>query len=181
MLREELRKGTSLGKAASDLTSKGHLVPDAMITELVGEWLLTQGDSFLFDGFPRTVPQAEALDHLLENRGTPLEAVIYFDVPIKEIQDRVLNRVGCRDCGRIFRIGLHVNSLEDACPVCGGKLFRRTDDTLEALEQRMAEYREKTEPLVDFYRDRDLLFKLEAAERPETVFAKISSILEDAA
>ncbi len=178
MLRDELRRGTELGAAANALTSRGQLVPDAMVTELVGKWLESHGDSFVFDGFPRTVPQAVELDHLLAARNTPLEAVFFFNVSLDEIRNRVLNRVSCRDCGRIFKIGLQIANESDACPECGGTLCRRNDDTLEALEQRMIEYHEKTEPLVAFYRGRGLLFELKAAERPETVFAQISSILE---
>jgi adenylate kinase len=178
MLREELRRGTELGLAADQLTSRGQLVPDAMITELVGKWLQTHGDAFVFDGFPRTVPQAIELDRLLAERQTPLQAVIFFNVPFAEIRDRVLNRVGCQDCGHIFKIGLQVASIADQCPSCGGPLCRRSDDTIEALERRMVEYHEKTEPLIAFYRDRGLLFELKGAESPETVFAEISSILE---
>ncbi len=180
MLREHSQRGTELGKAADALTARGQLVPDALITALVEEWLTGHGDGFVFDGFPRTVPQAEALEALLARRGTPLQAVLFFNVPFEEIRNRVLNRVNCRQCGRIFKVGLHVASTEAPCPVCEGPLCRRADDTLEVLERRMAEYREKTEPLVDFYRKRGLLFELKGGPRPETVFAEISSILEAA-
>ena len=178
MLREELRRGTELGHAADRLTSRGQLVPDAMINELVAGWLESHGDAFVFDGFPRTVPQAIELDRLLDARNTPLQAVFFFNVPFSEIRDRVLNRVTCRECGHIFKVGLQIATPGEKCPECGGTLCRRSDDTLEALEQRMVEYHQKTEPLVAFYRERGLLFELKGAERPETVFSEISAILE---
>ena len=180
MLRDELRKGTELGVAADQLTRKGQLVPDAMITQLVQEWLGTHGDSFVFDGFPRTVPQGVELKRLLQERGTPLDIVLFFDVPFEEIRERVLKRVSCRSCGKIFRVGLQIASFDESCPACGGELFRRNDDTLEALEQRMMEYREKTAPLVSFYKECGLLVTLKAAAQPSEVFSEISSILEAA-
>jgi len=177
MLREELRAGSELGKEADSLTRHGRLVPDSFVIALVENWLKTHSDAFVFDGFPRTLAQADALEALLAARNTPLEAVFFFEVPVEDILDRVLHRVSCEKCHRIYSIKLHFGSGEEHCPRCGGRLFRRKDDTAEALEQRMIEYREKTEPLVEFYRSRSLLHTLKAAERPETVFAEISSVL----
>lgn len=180
MLRDEKRRGTQLGIEADHLTSQGQLVPDALILELVSRWLTINGDSFVFDGFPRTLSQGRELERLLEKRKLPLDFVFFFNVAPEEIRNRVLHRVTCEACGRIFSTGLQVHSAEESCPVCGGKLGRRSDDTLEALERRMVEYREKTEPLVPFYRSRGVLVELAAASSPETVFAEISSILEGA-
>lgn len=177
MLREELRAGTEVGKQADALTRHGHLVPDSLVIALVESWLKTHGDAFVFDGFPRTIGQAEALEKLLAERKTPLEVVLFFDVPFEHILDRVRHRVSCESCGRIYSIKLHFGRGEEHCPRCGGRLVRRKDDTEEALEQRMIEYREKTEPLVEFYRSRSLLHPLKAQEQPESVFLEISSVL----
>ena len=180
MLRAELQAGTEIGKEADALTSRGLLVPDSLVIALVDRWLQAHNDAFVFDGFPRTLAQAEALEEILKRRGTPLETVLYFNVPFETILDRVLHRLTCEKCGRIYSVRLHFGSGEEHCPACGGNLVRRRDDTAEALEHRMIEYREKTEPLVEFYRTRGLLAELAAAERPETVFAEVVNLLEAA-
>jgi adenylate kinase len=178
MLREEMRLGTPLGVEADRMTRDGSMVPDSMVVRLVESWIASHAAGFVFDGFPRTLGQAEALDGLLGAQGQALDAVLFFDLSSETIVERVLNRLTCAQCGRSFAIGLHLTSDEARCPECGGALIRRSDDTLEALETRMAQYREKTEPLVEYYRRRGLLWTLQAAERPETVFAEIISILE---
>ncbi len=178
MLRREQEAGTEIGQAASELTRKGELVPDAMITELVKIWLAEKEGGFVLDGYPRTVPQAEALEALLAENGTPLDTVIFFDVPFEVISDRILNRVGCTACGRIFKIGLQVQSEEAVCPACGGELIRRADDTVEALKRRMEEYQAKTAPLIAFYEQRGLLQRIAAGGQPEEVFGKVADHLE---
>jgi len=180
MLRDEMRRGTPLGIEADSYTSHGQLVPDSLVIELVKSWLETHDGSFVFDGFPRTIAQAEALESILAARNTPLEVAFFFEIRVERIRERVLNRVSCEECGRIFGAGFHFDSARQACPVCSGKLIRRKDDTLEALEQRMEEYRQKTEPLVKFYRQRGILHELCADARPETVFSEISTVLEAA-
>ena len=180
MLREELRVGTELGRQADSLTSRGRLVPDPLVIALVGNWLASHSDAFVFDGFPRTLVQARALDLLMNTRGIALDVVFFFNVPYEVILDRVLHRLTCEQCGRIYSVKLHFGSGEESCPVCRGRLVRRADDTEEALVHRMNEYRGKTGLLVDFYRARGLLHELAAAERPETVFAEISTVLEAA-
>lgn len=154
------------------------MVPDAMVLELVGQWLDLHPDRFVFDGFPRTLVQADALENLLAQKGSVLDVALYFDLTLETIFERVMHRVTCSACGKSFAIGLHVDSSDSRCPECGSALIRRHDDTPEALEQRMAEYRSKTEPLVDYYRHRGLLWPLKAAEAPEVVFAEILSVLE---
>ena len=178
MLREEMRLGTPLGIEADQLTRNGAMVPDAMVVQLVARWLEDHSESFVFDGFPRTIAQADALNRMLDARHSALDAVLFFDVTSETIFERVMNRMTCSQCGRSFAIGLHLESAQSPCPECGAKLIRRSDDTPEALQHRIVEYREKTEPLVEYYRHRGLLWTLNKADRPEGVFAEISSILE---
>jgi len=180
MLRDELRRGTEIGIAADELTRRGQLVPDSMVIGLVENWLSARDGSFVFDGFPRTLAQGIELEKLLLTRQTPLDAVFFFNVSQEVIRERVLHRVTCEECGRIFSIGLQVAAENNPCPVCRGHLVHRSDDTLEALEQRMNEYRQKTEPLVPFYREAGLLVELAAAESPEAVFSEISTVMEAA-
>ena len=180
MLREETRKGTPLGIEAARLIDGGGMAPDAMIVELVHHWIDANPASFVFDGFPRTVAQAEALDAMLAARVSVLDAVLFFDVGVETIFQRVMNRLTCSQCGHSFAIGLHVKAGESRCPACGGVLIRRSDDTPEALETRLREYQEKTEPLVAYYHARGLLWPLKSAELPEKVFGEIVSIMEAA-
>lgn len=179
MLREEKRLGTELGEEADRLTRGGLYVPDEIVIGLVEKFLETHHEAFVFDGFPRTLTQAVALDQLLEKFGTKLDVVFFFRTPFEVIKDRVLNRVTCEKCQRIYRLGMQVESLEQGCSACGGTLKRRNDDSVETLEKRMVEYHQKTEPLIDFYRAKGILVEIEAADRPETVFAKISATLEN--
>lgn len=178
MLREEKRAGTPLGIEADRLTREGAMVPDAMVIQLVGNWLADHAERFVFDGFPRTIAQAEALDAMLAQQGSALDAVLFFDITEETIFERVMHRLTCSQCGHSFAIGLHLESDQSPCPDCGGALTRRSDDTPEALAKRIVEYREKTEPLVEYYQQRGLLWPLKSADRPEVVFAEVTSILE---
>ena len=179
ILREELRLGTALGKAADAITRTGALLPDETVLSLIERWLTTNNGEFVFDGFPRTVNQARALDVLLASRKTPLALVIALEADLPTLQDRVARRLVCTQCRAIVSAGLHVKGVETPCPVCGGKLAKRADDTLETLQRRMAEYREKTEPLVDYYRERGLLKQVASMEKPELVFTSIAALVEE--
>jgi len=178
MLREEMRLGTPLGIEADRITRDGSMVPDAMVIELVAKWLAAHTEGFVFDGFPRTIAQADALEQMLAQLHAPLDAVLFFDITAETIFERVMNRLTCTQCGRSFAVGLHLETAQACCPECGGTLGRRSDDTPEALEHRIAQYREKTEPLVEYYQRRGLLWTLQSADGPEGVFAEIASLLE---
>lgn len=178
MLREQKQTGTPLGIDADKLTSRGQLVPDRLIVELVKSWLETHNGSFVFDGFPRTTGQAGALEEVLNKRKTPLEVAFSLDANFSTIQDRVARRMVCGNCGNIVSVGLHVGNAESRCPRCGGPLHRRSDDNDETLRQRMAEYREKSEPLIAYYAERGVLRRIDANRTPDEVFAGIATILE---
>ncbi len=176
MLRDEMRRETPLGIEADRLTRDGRMAPDALVLQLVGNWLHAHAERFVFDGFPRTRAQADALGELLSGRELALDAVLYFDLSLQTIFERVMNRLTCSVCGRTFSVAQMQGSAA-RCPACGGPLVRRSDDTPEALEHRIAAYREHTEPLIEYYRQRGILWTLEAAESPESVFAQIASVL----
>jgi adenylate kinase len=179
MLRQERRAGTELGLEAERQTSQGRLLPDEIIVDLVSAWLKEGDDQFVFDGFPRSTGQANALEELLAKRETPLDVVIALDADLNTLQSRVVHRLMCKDCGEILSIGLHVASESDPCPKCGGILVRRSDDSLETLAARMVEYRDKTEPLLEYYDNRKLLRRVDSSQLPEVVFASVSRILEE--
>jgi len=177
ILREQQAAGTVLGREAARFTEQGRLVPDEMIVEVARTWLDAHNGAFVFDGFPRTFGQAEALERLLNKRQTPLEIAFSLEVNVVTIEKRVCRRLACAKCGLIVSIGWHIESAASPCPRCGGALVRRADDTPETLQRRMIEYCEKSEPLVAFYAGRGLLTRIAADAAPETVFAEIASAL----
>ncbi len=178
ILRKERQAATVLGIEAERLTAKGLLLPDKTVVALVTAWLVGRTDKFLFDGFPRTIGQAEALERVLEEARIGLDVVIALDADFATIEARVRNRAVCAGCGETFSVGLHIATRDDACPRCGGVLGKRPDDTLEVLTARMAEYRLKTEPLLAFYKERALLCSVDSSRSPDAVFYEITQLLE---
>lgn len=179
MLRNERQLGSELGLEAERVTSKGHLLPDAIVIELVAAWLRNCDGQFVLDGFPRSLGQAEALEQMLATKGTPLDVVLALEADFATLEARVMNRLTCQRCGAIVSLGLHVNSDSDPCPKCAGVLGKRPDDSLETLAARMVEYHEKTEPLFEFYAKRNLLRRVDSTLSPEVVFGNVSRILEE--
>lgn len=178
LLREEKQAGTPLGVAAHELTSKGELLPDDLVVQLVASRVPEYSEGVVFDGFPRTVGQAEALDEILTGARCPLDVVILLEADPETIRERVRNRVVCSQCGRIFAVGLHVQSDNNVCPSCGGALRHRSDDAPQTLVHRLAQYREKTEPLIDYYTSRGLLVRINAARPSQLVFEDVAAALE---
>lgn len=178
ILREERKLGTPLGLEAEKATSKGQLVSDEIVNAVVKNWLSRHDSAFVFDGYPRSLGQASALDGMLTEREIPLDVALLLEADQQTIRERVERRMMCSVCGRIVSIGLQVSSTNSSCPSCAGQLTKRLDDTPETLELRMREYAEKTEPLIGYYRERGLLCSIDAARTPEVVFGSIMEILE---
>ena len=177
MLRDEIAKGTELGQEADRFLSKGQFLPDDLMIVALRGWLEKNREAFVLDGFPRTVAQARALDAMTGEWGSGLEAAVYLDVSEEILMDRVLKRLQCRKCRRIYRIGDSVDSVEVPCPSCGGVLFRRDDDNEETLHLRLVEYREKTAPLIDYYRETGKFFRINGDQAGELVFKDISAAM----
>lgn len=174
VLRKEITNGSTIGREAAGYMDFGRLVPDRVAVAAVEAWLDGgAGESFVFDGFPRTVGQAQALEEVLARHGEPLTAVLWLELDEAAIAHRVSRRVTCADCGRSFQIGWHVVGHTDACPACGGKLTVRKDDNPATLASRMEQYREHTESVKDFYMVRALLRVIEAGRSPEDVFSEV--------
>ena len=178
MLREEAMAGTPLGIEANKLTSRGQLVPDDTVNALVASWLASHDSEFVFDGYPRSIGQADGLEKMLAVRGTPLDVVFSFEADLATLQKRVRNRAVCSQCRRNFSIGLHIAALDAPCPACSAPLTRRTDDTPETLGLRMREYADKTAPLISHYSKRGLLRAVDATRTPKEVFAEVAATLE---
>ena len=177
MLREEKLAGTALGLEADRLTREGRLVSDEVINAVVRSWLERQpGDGFVFDGYPRTLGQATALDEMLSSRGTPLEVALLLDAEQSTLRARVEKRMTCRACGNTTSLDL-MPAGDQKCPRCSGELTRRSDDTVETLDVRFREYLDKTAPVAGYYEKRQLLHHIKAAQSQDNVFAEVCRVL----
>lgn len=180
ILRRERDLGTPLGLKADEISKQGGLVPDEIIVRLIEDWLNLHGkEGFVFDGFPRTVKQAERLDEILQKRETVLELAIWLEVSEQTVRDRIAGRLQCRRCG--FTTSLTSAGFADrpVCPYCDGPLIRRDDDDASVLETRLAEFKAKTEPLLSFYERDGALHRIDGNRDRETVFADISVLIEE--
>jgi adenylate kinase len=178
ILRREAKLDTLVGREADRIISKGALAPDELVLGLVGQWLDQHREAFLFDGFPRTLPQAVAFEQLLQARGTPLNLAIFLEASEATIAFRMAHRLTCSQCGKVVSIGRHVQSASERCPNCGGKLEVRSDDNHAALALRLEEFQKKSLPLIDFYSERGLLAKVDANQETDRVFEQISRVIQ---
>jgi len=181
IFRANVKNGTALGKEAQSYMDRGALVPDDIVIRMVDD-RLAQDDcasGFVLDGFPRTVPQAEALDQILQGRGSPLDVVLRFDVPVDEVVNRVVNRRVCSNCGAVYHLQYAPPATEGTCDACGGELIQRPDDTEEVVRARMDEYRAKTEKLEHYYAERGLLRNVEAVGPVDDVAKRTLETLAD--
>lgn len=173
MLREELKSGTALGKQAKSYIDAGELVPDAVIIEMVKERIAKPdaANGFLLDGFPRTAQQAQALGTF-----ATLDAVVNINVPDDKLIHRICGRRVCADCGATY----HESMLEDLkrCPKCGGSLYVRDDDKEEIVKQRLAVYKEKTQPLIEYYTGLGVLYDVVGSGGIDHITETIVEVLE---
>lgn len=180
MLREAVAKGTELGKLAREYMTKGDLVPDevviGIVNERIGEHDAEMG--FLLDGFPRTVAQADALTEALGKSDSAIDLVINIDVPDEEVVRRISGRRICRSCSRPYHVEFNPPKVEGVCDVCGGELYQRSDDSAEAVLNRLAVYHSQTTPLIDYYRERNILVDVDGAKPVNQVSESISALLK---
>ncbi|MFN2557423.1 MAG: adenylate kinase [Nitriliruptorales bacterium] len=181
MLRENVRQETELGKQAKRYMDKGELVPDELIVDMVRERLAGSDgeDGFILDGFPRTVPQAQALDDVLAELDQPLDVVVRMTIGEDEVLRRITGRRVCEDCGQIYHVETDPPEQEGVCDECGGDLFQRDDDTEEIVRERLAAYREQTQEVVSFYEDRGLLRDVDAEGKVDEVTERIFDVLDE--
>jgi adenylate kinase len=169
MLREEKARGTQLGREAERWTNEGQLFPDELALRVVWNWLDNRR-RFILDGFPRTIGQAKSFDHDLEQRQLPLEAVYLLLLSDALVRERMTTRLTCSLCASVFNEKFHNVSTEVPCPRCGGTLLRRNDDTEQALDCRLAQFREYTLPVADHYEGKGLLKKIDVTPGRDAVF-----------
>ena len=183
MLREARASGSPTGERVKAIMDAGELVSDAIVTALIGERLDACADcGAIFDGFPRTIPQAEALDLLLAERGRKLDHVIELAVDEDELVKRITGRFTCAKCGTGYHDSFRPTKVAGVCDVCGSTEFvRRKDDNEETVRTRMEEYRAKTAPILPFYERKGLVSRVDGMGSVEKVAAQIDAILGPAA
>ncbi|QJA05721.1 adenylate kinase [Thermosulfurimonas marina] len=179
MFREHLSKGTELGKKAKEYMEKGQLVPDEIVLSMVEE-RLKQPDcekGFILDGFPRTVPQAEALDEMLARWGKKIDYAIAIEVPDEELVKRLTGRRTCKNCGMMYHVIFKPPKVEGKCDACGGELYQRPDDNEETVRNRLKVYHESTAPLLDYYEKKGVLHRVDGLGSIDEIFERIVKIL----
>ncbi|MHB8927256.1 MAG: adenylate kinase [Bacillota bacterium] len=179
ILRQEVRDGTELGRQAKEYMVRGALVPDDLILAMF-ESRLDREDTrpgFIVDGFPRTIPQAEALDRMLARRGLKLDAVVTIEAPLEELVRRSAGRRVCRQCGAPYNVYYQPPKVEGVCDVCGGSLHQRDDDREETVRRRQEVYRAETAPLVAHYEAQGFVRRVDGSQSVEAVLASVQKVL----
>ena len=180
MFRDAIKAQTELGKLAQKYINDGHLVPDEVTIGLVKE-RLSQPDcdaGFLLDGFPRTLPQAEALQEISKEISRPIDTVINLDCDNEELIRRISGRRVCKNCGAPYHVVTMKPKVEGVCDLCGGPLYQRKDDNEEALKVRLGHYVSETKPLLDYYQKLGLLENFNSLTGKEALFDEVSSYLK---
>ena len=175
IFRENIKKGTELGKKAQEYMNKGELVPDDLVIAIANARLLEDDckNGFLLDGFPRTVYQAEKLDEFLEAHNSKIDKVVDISVGKEELMIRLTGRRVCKKCGASYHIVNIPPKKEGVCDICGGPLIQRDDDNAETAANRIEVYEEQTRPLVDYYKKAGNLVLIDGTTGLENVFADI--------
>jgi adenylate kinase len=172
MLREEKARGTEIGREAELWTVEGKLFPDELALRVVWNWLDNRR-RFILDGFPRTLGQARSFDQDLEVRELTLDAVYLLMLSETLVRERMTTRLTCSRCSSVFNERFHNVSNATPCPKCGGELVRRNDDTEEALDRRLAQFRECTVPVVHHYQEKGLLKEVDVTAGRDAVFNRL--------
>ena len=179
IFRANIKQGTELGRKAKTFMDKGLLVPDELVCDLVVD-RIRQDDctrGYILDGFPRTIPQAHALEDALTAIGQKIDYAIDINVPDENIIDRMAGRRSCPKCGATYHIKYNPTRQEGICDACGGEVVLREDDKPETVKNRLSVYHEQTRPLIDLYSERNALAEIDGVQPMEKVFADIVTLI----
>jgi adenylate kinase len=183
ILRKAVADRTPVGREAAQYVNRGALVPDDVIVKLVAERLKEKDcdKGFILDGFPRTIPQAEGLERILQEMGLSLDRVLSIQVPENVIIERLAGRRTCKDCGALSHVILSPTKKAGVCDRCGGETYQRTDDHEETVAHRLRVYGSETAPLIEYYRRRNLLREINGVGAVEEIRGRVFAALGDLA
>lgn len=175
ILRAAVREGTALGVEAKGFMDSGGLVPDRVVIGIIAERLKEEdaADGFILDGFPRTIPQAQALQGILDDLGRNIDHVISIEVDDEELVARLTGRRMCKGCGESFHIVFNPSAKEGVCDRCNGELYQRDDDQEETIRQRLAVYSDQTQPLIAYYEKQGKLRRIDGTGSIEAIFSRV--------
>ena len=179
IFRANIKNGTELGNKAKTYMDQGLLVPDELVVDLVVDRVNQEDcvNGYVLDGFPRTIPQAEALDKALEALGQAMDYAINVEVPDANIVNRMSGRRACVDCGATYHIEFAPTKVENVCDKCQGGLILRDDDKPETVQKRLNVYHDQTQPLIDYYTNKKILVEVDGTVDINDVFAAIVNVL----
>ena len=183
ILREISKEDSEIGKYVQETLASGKLVKDDITYQLIEERLKKEDcqNGYIIDGFPRNIEQAYEYDKILKRLGYEVGNVIYINVDKNVLEKRITGRRICENCNTIYNINDENNSpqVESVCDNCGGKLYQRSDDNLEAFETRYQMYEEKTQPIIDYYKKKNVLVEIDGNDSVENIFSKIDNIIKE--
>ncbi len=175
ILRAAVREGTALGIEAKGFMDSGELVPDRVVIGIIAERLREEdaAEGFILDGFPRTIPQAEALQEILDDLGRNIDHVISIEVDDEELVTRLTGRRMCKGCGESFHVVFNPSDKEGVCDRCSAELYQRDDDKEQTIRQRLAVYSDQTQPLIAFYEKQGKLRRIDGTGSIEEIFSRV--------
>ena len=180
IFRANIKNGTELGKKAKSYMDQGQLVPDELTVDLLMDRVKNDDckDGYVLDGFPRTIPQAEALEEALSKNGDSIDYAINVDVPDENIINRMSGRRACVKCGATYHLEHIPPKTENICDTCGSELILRDDDKPETVKNRLEVYHKQTQPLIDFYSKKGVLKEVDGTKQMEEVFNAITALIQ---
>ena len=180
ILRAAVKESTPLGMKAKGFMDQGQLVPDEIVIGIIEERLKAKdcNAGFILDGFPRTIPQAEALQPILTRIGKKIDCVINIEVDPEELVRRLTGRRTCKNCGAMFHILFQPPKKEEICDRCGGTLYQRADDKEETIRTRLKEYEKQTAPLIQYYQGKKTIRSVQGLGGPDQIFDQITRLLD---
>ena len=183
LLRDIAKEETELGKKVKEVLTSGDLVNDELVYQIVENYLDNNENQhgYIFDGFPRTESQAKRLDTILKDRNKKIDYVFFLDTEKEILRNRVLGRRTCKQCGRIYNANIDILKPKKdlICDNCGGELYIRDEDNLQSFEVRYNTYIDKIQPLIDYYKQQNLLYKIDSSHSKENTFEQIQTIIKN--
>jgi adenylate kinase len=179
ILRENVRNNTPLGKEAKRYMDAGQLVPDSVLIDIIKDRLAKPDvkAGYMLDGYPRTIPQAEAMERILPGLGQKIDVVLNIDVPDGELVGRLSGRRMCK-CGSSYHVQFNPPKKEGVCDACGGELYHRDDDKAEAIMKRLDAYHKQTQPLIDYYTKKGIIANIRGSGDIKAIFGEIARVLD---